>query len=121
MLMIFPSWVTAQVDLVTETDKQCEKKVFDMLREAFPDHAFIGAAACLSPLQWSPAWWDAVTHAMQHPVIAAELRVSSRTVSACSAGEEGSAKQGFTAALTDAPTWLVDPVVRAIPRPSMVT
>lgn len=29
------------------------------------------------------------------------------------AGEEGSAEQGFTSELTDTPTWLVDPVVRA--------
>ncbi|KAL6772288.1 hypothetical protein ACKKBG_A29640 [Auxenochlorella protothecoides x Auxenochlorella symbiontica] len=54
------------VDLVTETDKQCEEEIYSRLRAAFPDHAFIG--------------------------------------------EEGSASQGFTAELTDAPTWLVDPV-----------
>lgn len=55
-----------KVDLVTETDKQCEAVIFKALREAFPQHAFIG--------------------------------------------EEGSAAQGFTSELTDAPTWLVDPV-----------
>lgn len=55
-----------KVDLVTETDKNCEELVFGKLREAFPEHAFIG--------------------------------------------EEGSAEQGFTSDLTDAPTWLVDPV-----------
>lgn len=33
-----------QVDLVTETDKGCEKLVFGKLRKAFPDHAFIGGA-----------------------------------------------------------------------------
>lgn len=54
------------MDLVTETDKQCEEEIYSRLRAAFPDHAFIG--------------------------------------------EEGSASQGFTAELTDAPTWLVDPV-----------
>ncbi len=37
-----------QVDLVTETDKRCEKEVFDALRSAFPDHAFIGAG-----MNWS--------------------------------------------------------------------
>lgn len=28
---------------MTETDKKCEKVVFDALRAAFPAHAFIGA------------------------------------------------------------------------------
>ncbi|KAK9842701.1 hypothetical protein WJX74_000846 [Apatococcus lobatus] len=55
-----------KVDLVTETDKQCEKLILTALRQAFPSHHFIG--------------------------------------------EEGSAAQGFTAELTDEPTWLVDPV-----------
>lgn len=56
----------ASVDLVTETDKQCEALIYDLLRQSFPDHAFIG--------------------------------------------EEGSAAQGFTDSLSDAPTWMVDPV-----------
>eukprot|EP01025_Chloroclados_australasicus_P016298 TRINITY_DN18126_c0_g2_i5.p1 TRINITY_DN18126_c0_g2~~TRINITY_DN18126_c0_g2_i5.p1 ORF type:complete len:317 (+),score=44.56 TRINITY_DN18126_c0_g2_i5:105-953(+) len=30
------------VDLVTETDKQCEKLVYEKLRDAFPEHKFIG-------------------------------------------------------------------------------
>ena len=30
------------VDLVTDTDKQCEKLIFDILRKAFPTHKFIG-------------------------------------------------------------------------------
>ena len=55
-----------KVDLVTETDKECEKLIFGRLKEAFPDHQFIG--------------------------------------------EEESSAQGFTASLTDAPTWMVDPV-----------
>ncbi|BDA46202.1 Inositol monophosphatase 2 [Coccomyxa sp. Obi] len=54
------------VDLVTETDKNCEEIVFSSIQDAFPEHKFIG--------------------------------------------EEGSAAQGFTAELTDAPTWMVDPV-----------
>jgi inositol-phosphate phosphatase / L-galactose 1-phosphate phosphatase len=54
------------VDLVTETDQQCEKLVYDIISAAFPDHKFIG--------------------------------------------EEESASQGFTASLTDAPTWMVDPL-----------
>lgn len=54
------------MDLVTETDKQCEALILNMIRDAFPDHCFIG--------------------------------------------EEGSAAQGFTAELTAAPTWMVDPV-----------
>ncbi|KAL4534484.1 hypothetical protein Ndes2526A_g05380 [Nannochloris sp. 'desiccata'] len=54
------------VDLVTETDKQCENLIFGAIRTAFPTHKFIG--------------------------------------------EEESAAQGFTAELTDAPTWMVDPV-----------
>ena len=54
------------MDLVTETDKECEKLIFGRLKEAFPDHKFIG--------------------------------------------EEESSAQGFTAGLTDAPTWMVDPV-----------
>ena len=54
------------MDLVTETDKQCEELVLNAIRTAFPTHEFIG--------------------------------------------EEGSAAQGFTAELTDAPTWMVDPV-----------
>ena len=54
------------MDLVTETDKECEKLIFGRLKEAFPDHNFIG--------------------------------------------EEESSAQGFTAGLTQAPTWMVDPV-----------
>eukprot|EP01024_Parvocaulis_polyphysoides_P039959 TRINITY_DN36235_c0_g1_i1.p1 TRINITY_DN36235_c0_g1~~TRINITY_DN36235_c0_g1_i1.p1 ORF type:complete len:307 (-),score=47.15 TRINITY_DN36235_c0_g1_i1:271-1191(-) len=54
------------VDLVTETDQQCEKIIANKLRNSFPDHLFIG--------------------------------------------EEGSAEQGYTETLTDAPTWMVDPV-----------
>ena len=54
------------MDLVTETDKQCEALVLSAIRTAFPTHEFIG--------------------------------------------EEGSAEQGFTADLTTAPTWMVDPV-----------
>ncbi|KAK9818040.1 hypothetical protein WJX72_006139 [[Myrmecia] bisecta] len=54
------------VDLVTETDKQCEALISSALREAFPDHSFIG--------------------------------------------EEESSAAGSTAALTDAPTWMVDPL-----------
>lgn len=54
------------VDLVTETDKNCEILVLSHIRKAYPEHQFIG--------------------------------------------EEGSAAQGFTAELTDAPTWMCDPV-----------
>ena len=50
-----------KLDLVTATDKECELTIFKAIREAFPDHKFIG--------------------------------------------EEGSAAQGFTNDLTDAPTW----------------
>lgn len=50
-----------KLDLVTATDKECELTIFTAIREAFPDHKFIG--------------------------------------------EEGSAAQGFTSDLTDAPTW----------------
>ena len=50
-----------KLDLVTATDKDCELAIFTAIREAFPDHKFIG--------------------------------------------EEGSAAQGFTNDLTDAPTW----------------
>ena len=53
-------------DLVTETDKACEKLIFERLRESFPDHCFIG--------------------------------------------EEDSSEKGATPELTDAPTWMVDPV-----------
>ena len=50
-----------KLDLVTATDKDCEVTIFKAIRDAFPDHKFIG--------------------------------------------EEGSAAQGFTNDLTDAPTW----------------
>lgn len=50
-----------KLDLVTATDKDCELIIFNSIREAFPEHKFIG--------------------------------------------EEGSAAQGFTSHLTDAPTW----------------
>ncbi len=30
------------VDLVTETDKKCEEIIFSSIRDAFPDHKFIG-------------------------------------------------------------------------------
>jgi hypothetical protein len=63
-LLPFPP--AGSVDLVTETDKQCEALVLSRIRAAFPDHKFIG--------------------------------------------EEGSAAQGFTDELTEAPTWMVDPV-----------
>lgn len=54
-----------QVDLVTETDKACEKIIFQRLQQKYPDHQFIG--------------------------------------------EETSAANG-TADLTDAPTWIIDPL-----------
>lgn len=43
------------MDLVTETDKKCEEIVFSSIREAFPDHKFIGeedsaAQVCKSPV-----------------------------------------------------------------------
>lgn len=57
---------SGDADLVTETDKKCEELILTRIRDAFPDHKFIG--------------------------------------------EEGSAAQGFTDELTDAPTWMVDPV-----------
>ena len=38
---------------------------------------------------------------------------TSITRAVLTAGEEGSADQGFTSELTDTPTWLVDPMVRA--------
>eukprot|EP01018_Ginkgo_biloba_P006233 Gb_36926 [translate_table: standard] len=54
-----------QVDLVTETDKACEKLIFQHLKQTYPNHQFIG--------------------------------------------EETSAVYG-TADLTDAPTWIIDPL-----------
>ncbi|GBG65125.1 hypothetical protein CBR_g49488 [Chara braunii] len=53
------------MDLVTETDRQCEEVIFKHIKTCFPDHEFIG--------------------------------------------EEGSSIKG-TAELTDAPTWMVDPL-----------
>lgn len=55
-----------KVDLVTETDKQCEELIGKSLSEAFPSHKFIG--------------------------------------------EETAAANGTIAPLTDAPTWIVDPL-----------
>ncbi|KAL0398866.1 UNVERIFIED_CONTAM: putative MO25-like protein [Sesamum radiatum] len=49
-----------QVDLVTETDKACEELVFNLLKQRFPDHKFIGeetTAACgASELTHEPTW-----------------------------------------------------------------
>jgi fructose-1,6-bisphosphatase/inositol monophosphatase family enzyme len=49
------------VDLVTETDKQAEKIISEMLHSAFPDHAFIGeetaaAAGGQGTLTDTPTW-----------------------------------------------------------------
>mmetsp|Transcript_10240 Transcript_10240/g.62560 ORF Transcript_10240/g.62560 Transcript_10240/m.62560 type:complete len:320 (-) Transcript_10240:1624-2583(-) len=57
---------STSVDLVTETDRTCEKLVQDTVREAYPTHQFIG--------------------------------------------EEESSLQGFVNQLTDAPTWICDPL-----------
>ena len=57
---------TGIMDLVTETDKNCEELIRKTLLAAYPSHAFIG--------------------------------------------EEGSAEKGGIPELTDAPTWMVDPI-----------
>lgn len=49
------------VDLVTETDKQCEETIVSMLKEAFPSHKFIGeedsaAQGGASQLTDDPTW-----------------------------------------------------------------
>lgn len=54
------------IDLVTETDRECEKLIGDILKREFPEHCFIG--------------------------------------------EEETAALGHVPELTNAPTWLVDPV-----------
>jgi inositol-phosphate phosphatase/L-galactose 1-phosphate phosphatase len=33
---------SGDADLVTETDKKCEELILGRIREAFPDHKFIG-------------------------------------------------------------------------------
>ncbi|XP_073307228.1 inositol-phosphate phosphatase-like [Primulina huaijiensis] len=49
-----------EVDLVTETDKNCEEVIFDYLRSKYPDHKFIGeetTAACgVTELTDEPTW-----------------------------------------------------------------
>ncbi|GMH42674.1 hypothetical protein BSKO_10593 [Bryopsis sp. KO-2023] len=50
-----------KVDLVTETDKACEKVVFDAIRSNFPEHKFIGeeesaARGTAAPLTDDPTW-----------------------------------------------------------------
>lgn len=50
-----------KVDLVTETDKQCEEIILTELREAFPSHKFIGeegsaAQGFTSELTDEPTW-----------------------------------------------------------------
>lgn len=57
------SVATETVDLVTATDKACEKLIIDTIRERFPDHHFIGeesydGSAAAGPLQLSdaPTW-----------------------------------------------------------------
>lgn len=57
---------STSVDLVTETDRTCEKLVQETVKEAYPTHQFIG--------------------------------------------EEESSAQGFVHQLTDAPTWICDPL-----------
>lgn len=50
-----------QMDLVTETDKECERVIISRLRAAFPDHAFIGEETSAeqgftSALEDGPTW-----------------------------------------------------------------
>ncbi|KAL5975488.1 Small subunit (SSU) processome component [Asimina triloba] len=49
-----------QVDLVTETDKACEDFIFNLLKQQFPDHKFIGeetsAALGTAELTDHPTW-----------------------------------------------------------------
>ncbi|CAA0817987.1 Inositol-phosphate phosphatase [Striga hermonthica] len=49
-----------QVDLVTETDKACEELIFNVLKQTYPDHKFIGeetTAACgVTELTDEPTW-----------------------------------------------------------------
>lgn len=49
-----------QVDLVTETDKECEVLIFNHLKQHFPNHKFIGeetTAACgITELTDEPTW-----------------------------------------------------------------
>ena len=49
------------VDLVTATDKQCEEVILSSIRQAFPDHKFIGeegsaAQGYTSELTDEPTW-----------------------------------------------------------------
>lgn len=49
------------VDLVTETDKECEQLIMQLLKMKFPDHRFIGeeetaAAGCTPELTGHPTW-----------------------------------------------------------------
>lgn len=49
-----------EVDLVTETDKKCEELIFNLLKQQYPEHKFIGeetAAACGTvELTDEPTW-----------------------------------------------------------------
>ena len=65
-LRVSQSSCAGKVDLVTETDKECEKIIFGSLKETFPDHVYIG--------------------------------------------EEDTAASGHAPELTDAPTWMIDPI-----------
>eukprot|EP00124_Ichthyophonus_hoferi_P003798 Ihof_evm2s355 gene=Ihof_evmTU2s355 len=51
---------TNSVDLVTETDQQCEKLIIDLLKTRFPTHSFIGeestAAGVKCELTDNPTW-----------------------------------------------------------------
>ncbi|XP_075513776.1 inositol-phosphate phosphatase-like isoform X2 [Primulina tabacum] len=52
--------IAGEVDLVTETDKTCEKLIFDHLKQHFPEHKFVGeetTAACgATELTQEPTW-----------------------------------------------------------------
>lgn len=80
------------MDLVTETDKECEALILAAIQGAFPSHKFIGeegsAAQARLPRAGTPRALSPRLLCLSGPLAA----------------------QGFTAELTDEPTWMVDPL-----------
>lgn len=133
--------VPLTLPLATETDKKCEELILTRIRDAFPDHKFIGeegsaaqvnagrlrcrsgrrskAVTALESLASSPRdAWGAKCWAA--PAMVWSPRRCGGSYSACIVRAIHSppaihtlmptSVQGFTDELTDAPTWMVDPV-----------
>lgn len=100
---------TAVTDLVTATDQQAEKLIYDHLKQAFPDHLFIGEEGSSAQGFTSDLTGESLLSAKQYgpcPCTTLRDRLSS-FVNECQAKIKVDAMPPHCA---DRPTWMCDPL-----------